>query len=148
MTLAVAHAGTKLHDCPPLHTLTHTGTHITQAIAHTHPISHMHATTHTQAHTQPRSQYLTHNHTHTHSLTVPSSTQRGADAGEVWDWPPALSPAALKGPGNTSLLFPPSPLIFLTPGGSKPLLINHHRQILTEENNSGKTFTLLKMSLV
>lgn len=64
MTLAVAHAGTKLHDCPPLHTRTHTGTHITQAIAHTHPVSHMHTTTHTQAHTQPRSQYLTHDHTH------------------------------------------------------------------------------------
>ena len=144
MTLAVAHAGTKLHDCPPLHILTHT--------------SHKRLHIHTQSRTcmQPPTRKLTHSHahsishttTHTHSLTVPSSIQRGADAGEVWDWPPALSPAALKGPGNTSLLFPPSPLIFLTPGGSKPLLINHHRQILTEENNSGKTFTLLKMSLV
>lgn len=133
-----------------VHLYTHSHTQ-----AHT---SHKRLHIHTQSRTcmQPPTRKLTHSHahsishttTHTHSLTVPSSTQRGADAGEVWDWPPALSPAALKGPGNTSLLFPPSPLIFLTPGGSKPLLINHHRQILTEENNSGKTFTLLKMSLV
>ena len=97
MTLAVAHAGTKLHDCPPLHTLTHTGTHITQAIAHTHPISHMHATTHTQAHTQPRSQYLTHNHTHTQPhgpLFHPERSRRWRGLGLA----PCPQPSCSQGP--------------------------------------------------
>ena len=109
MTLAVAHASTTtfmMVTFTHTHTHTHTQRHthhtsdrtytLNLADAYNHPHTSSHTATLTVSHTQPC--------THTASQSPPPF-QRGAGPGEVWDWPPALSPAALKGPGNTSLLF-------------------------------------------
>lgn len=169
MTSAMARASTSTFITI---TFTHMCTHITHTITHMHTISHAHnlthTPTHTQLHTQPHSS-ISHTITHTpshppHTFHRWANTEEGTEEGKpgmegfgAGPLPlPLLTAFSLRGPGNTSLFFfPPSPLIFLTPGGNKPLPLKHHKHSpKREEKHLEKlrggvlqAFLLLKMGL-